>query len=270
MVTPVGQFEPETVIKHCFLLWYYVPRMRYALLADIHANLAAFTAVLKDIQRRAVVDELWCLGDIVGYGPDPGQCLELLQEYDHISVAGNHDLAAIGKLDISRLNPEAAYAARWTSQQLRQEDISYLTSLPTVIERDDFTLVHGSPRENVWEYLVSTNTAEKNFAYFDSSFCLVGHSHIPLVFRQDEDGGCSSIPFSTGIGKALGHSRMIINPGGVGQPRDSDPRASYATYDSESKVVRLYRVAYDISATQLRMVERNLSMRLVIRLEKGL
>ena len=244
--------------------------MRYALLADIHANLAAFTAVLGDIERHAAVDELWCLGDIVGYGPDPGQCLELLQECKHISVAGNHDLAAIGKLDINLLNPEAAYAVRWTSQQLSPEDVTYLSSLPAVIERDDFTLVHGSPRESVWEYLISTSSAEKNFAYFSSSFCLVGHSHIPLVFKQDENGGCSSIPFTAGIGQALGKSRMIINPGGVGQPRDGDPRASYAIYDSESNVVRLYRVAYDISATQIRMVKRNLPMRLVARLEKGL
>lgn len=244
--------------------------MRYALLADIHANLAAFTAVLNDINRHGAVDELWCLGDIVGYGPDPNQCLELLQRFQHVSVAGNHDLAAIGELDIKQLNPEAAHAVSWTAKQLGPEDIAYLGNLPRVIERDDFTLVHGSPREPIWEYLVSTSSAEKNFAYFSSRFCLVGHSHIPLVFKQDENGNCSSIPFSPGIGQALGKSRMIINPGGVGQPRDGDPRASYAIYDSQSKVVRLYRVAYDIGATQLRMVKCNLPMRLVVRLEKGL
>ena len=244
--------------------------MRYALLADIHANLAALTAVLDDIARRGEVEELWCLGDVVGYGPDPSECIELLRRCKHVSVVGNHDLAAIGKLDISRLNPDAAFAARWTAKQLSSEHIDYLESLPMVIKKDDFTLVHGSPREPIWEYLISMNSAQKNFAYFSSQFCLIGHVHIPLVFRQDENGNCSSIPFSSSIGQVLGKSRMIINPGGVGQPRDGDPRASYAIYDSDSSLIRLYRVAYDINATQIKMVKKNLPMRLVVRLEHGL
>ena len=156
--------------------------MRYALLADIHANLAAFTTVLKDIERRGGVEELWCLGDIVGYGPDPGPCIELLRQYQHICVAGNHDLAAIGKLDISDFNPDAAFTSRWTAGQLSPEHIKYLAGLPTVIEKDDFTLVHGSPREPIWEYLTSSSVAKESFACFKSHFCLVGHSHRPLVF----------------------------------------------------------------------------------------
>ncbi len=244
--------------------------MRYAILADIHANLAAFTAVLEDIAHRGEVEELWCLGDIVGYGPDPSQCLELLRQHRHISICGNHDLAAIGKADIRRFNPDAAFAARWTAEQLSQEHINYLEGLPRVIEKDNFTLVHGSPREPIWEYLLSTNSARESFAHFSSKFCLVGHSHVPLIFRQEENGDCSSIPFTTGIGQVLGRSRTIINPGSVGQPRDGDPRASYATYDSQSGVVRLYRVAYDIQATQTKMVKNNLPVRLVVRLEHGL
>jgi len=243
--------------------------MRYALIADIHANLTAFTAVLDNIEHRGGVAELWCLGDVVGYGPDPSQCIELLRKYKHICVVGNHDLAAIGKLALADFNPDAAFACRWTAQQLSPEDIEYLESLPQVIEKDDFTLVHGSPREPIWEYLISTSSAKENFAYFNSRFCLVGHSHVPLIFRQDEDVNCSFIPLSTNIGQVLGKSRMIINPGGIGQPRDGDPRASYAIYDSESKVVRLYRVPYDINATQIRMVKKNLPMRLVVRLEHG-
>ena len=243
--------------------------MRYALLADIHANLAAFTAVLDDIARRGGVEEVWCLGDIVGYGPDPNQCLELLRQCQHVSICGNHDLAATGKLDLRRFNPDAAFAAQWTAKQLSREHIDYLESLPQVIEKDGFTLVHGSPREPIWEYLLSTNSARENFAHFSSQFCLVGHSHMPLIFRQDENGNCSSIPFSTGIGQVLGKSRMIINPGGVGQPRDGDPRASYAIYDSDPGVVRLHRIAYDIKATQMKMVKNNLPMRLVLRLEHG-
>jgi diadenosine tetraphosphatase ApaH/serine/threonine PP2A family protein phosphatase len=243
--------------------------MRYALIADIHANLTAFTAVLDDIEHRGGVEEFWCLGDIVGYGPDPNQCIELLRKQKHICVVGNHDLAAIGKLSLADFNPDAASACRWTAQQLSPDDIEYLGGLPQVIERDDFTLVHGSPREPIWEYLVSAGSARESFAHFKTQFCLVGHSHFPLIFRQDEDGNCSFIPWAATIGQVLGKSRMIINPGGIGQPRDSDPRASYAIYDSESKVVRLYRVPYDINATQVRMTRHNLPMRLVVRLEHG-
>ncbi len=243
--------------------------MRYALIADIHANLTAFTAVLDDIKRKGGVEEIWCLGDVVGYGPDPHQCIELLRQYNHVCVAGNHDWAAIGKLDTSNFNPDAAVACRWTAQQLTPEDVKYLESLPLVTQKDDFTLVHGSPREPIWEYLMSTSSAKENFAYFQSHFCLVGHSHVPLAFRYGDDGVCSFGSFSPYAGLILGRNRLIINPGGVGQPRDGDPRASYAIYDSERKMVRLYRVPYDINATQVRMVRHNLPMRLVVRLSYG-
>lgn len=244
--------------------------MRYAIIADIHANLAAFTAVLDDIKRRGGVETVWCLGDVVGYGPDPHQCIALLRQYNHVCVAGNHDWAAIGKLSLSEFNPDAAVACRWTAQQLSPEDVDYLENLPTVIEKDDFTLVHGSPREPIWEYLLSVSSARENFAYFQSQFCLVGHSHAPLVFRLSETGACSFSQFSLNIGLVLAKSRLIINPGGVGQPRDGDPRASYTIYDSEARIVRLYRVPYDISATQVRMVKHNLPMRLVTRLSYGI
>ena len=244
--------------------------MRYALLADIHANLEAFTAVLDDIRHRGGVDEVWCLGDIVGYGPQPTECIALLREQKHICVAGNHDLAAIGKLDLKRFNPDAAVACRWTAQQLSNDDKEYLESLPQLIEKHDFTIVHGSPREPIWEYIISKGIAEENFAYFKTRFCLVGHSHIPQIFRQQAEGGCSYIQFKEGIGEVLGRSRMIVNPGGIGQPRDGDPRAGYAIYDSDSGVVRLYRVTYDIEAVQIEMTRKNLPVRLIVRLESGL
>jgi len=243
--------------------------MRYALIADIHANVTAFTAVLDDIKRKGGVEEIWCLGDVVGYGPDPHQCIELLRQYNHVCVAGNHDWAAIGKLDTSDFNPDAAVACRWTAQQLTPEDVNYLESLPLVIQKGDFTLVHGSPREPIWEYLLSTSSAKENFAYFQSPFCLVGHSHVPLVFKYGDDDACLFSSFSPYAGLILGRSRLIVNPGGVGQPRDGDPRASYAIYDSERKMIRLYRIPYDIDATQVRMVRHNLPMRLVVRLSYG-
>jgi len=243
--------------------------MSYAIIADIHANLAAFQAVLEDIERRGGVEQVWCLGDVVGYGPDPHQCLELLRQYNHVCVAGNHDWAATGQIDTSEFNPDAAAACHWTVEQLTPEDIEYLKNLPLVIQKEDFTLVHGSPREPIWEYLISTSSAKQNFAYFQSQFCLVGHSHVPLVFRYSETGTCSVSQFLTNVELVLGESRLIINPGGVGQPRDGDPRASYAIHDSDARLVKLYRVAYDIGATQARMVKHNLPRRLVARLSYG-
>ena len=244
--------------------------MRYAIIADIHANLPAFTAVLEDIERQGGADKLWCLGDVVGYGPDPHECLQLLGQTNHICIAGNHDWAAIGKIDTSQFNPDAAAACHWTAQQLNPAEIDYLANLPLVIEEGDFTLVHGSPREPIWEYLTSTSLAMENFSRFKSKFCLVGHSHVPMVFSQDEAGACSASQFSTSVRLALGKNRLIINPGGVGQPRDGDPRASYVTYDSETSMGRLHRVTYDIRATQDSMVKHGLPMRLVARLSYGM
>jgi len=243
--------------------------MRCAIVADIHANLAAFTAVLDDIERRGGVEEIWCLGDVVGYGPDPHECIALLRQANHSCVAGNHEWAAIGKLDISDFNPDAATSCRWTTQQLSAEDVEYLENLPLVIHKEDFTLVHGSPREPIWEYIISTSIAEENLAYFESQFCLVGHSHIPLVFRHSESGAVSFNQLLPDTGLALGENRLIINPGGVGQPRDGNPQASYAIYDSEAKLIRLHRVPYDIGATQAKMAKYNLPAHLVTRLSYG-
>ena len=244
--------------------------MRYAILGDIHSNLAAFEAVLEDIERKGKADELWCLGDIVGYGPDPHQCIELLRQHNHLCVAGNHDWAAIGKADISLFNPVAAMACRWTAKQLNPEEVHYLENLPLVLQRDDFTLVHGSPRDPIWEYLLSSNTARDNFNYFQSQFCLVGHSHIPLVFEYlSESDACLFEELQPEVSLGVGRSRLIINPGGVGQPRDDDPRASYAIYDSEAQVVYHYRVPYDIAATQEKMVKCGLPSSLVVRLSYG-
>ena len=244
--------------------------MRCAIIADVHANLVAFNAVLNDIEGRGGVEEVWCLGDIVGYGPDPHQCIELLCSYNHVCVAGNHDWAAIGKIDTSDFNPDAAAACHWTGQQMTTDDIQYLDSLPLVIERGDFTLVHGSPRDPIWEYLISITSARENFDDFQTQFCLVGHSHVPLIFKRSEDGTCSFSQLSAGGLIKLAKSRLIVNPGGVGQPRDGDPRASYAIYDSEAATISLYRVPYNIGVTQAKMVEYRLPRRLVTRLTYGM
>jgi diadenosine tetraphosphatase ApaH/serine/threonine PP2A family protein phosphatase len=241
--------------------------MRYAIIGDIHANLTAFQAVLEDIGHQGKAEKIWCLGDVVGYGPDPHECIELLQQTNHVCVAGNHDWAAIGKISTAEFNPDAAAACRWTTKQLKPADVAYLSTLPLAIEEGDFTLVHGSPREPIWEYLISISIAEENYAFFKSRFCLVGHSHVPLVFTKSKSGVLASqLP---GYGATLGKERLIINPGAVGQPRDGDPRASYVIYDSEAKTIKLYRVPYDIRATQDKMVAHGLPIRLVARLSYG-
>jgi len=243
--------------------------MRYAVIADIHANLEAFVAVLKDIKSAGGVDGFWCLGDIVGYGPDPGRCIELLREKKPVCVAGNHDLAAIGKLDLKDFNPDAAEAIRWTTRQITDEDKKYLESLPKAVMKEGFTLIHGSPREPVWEYLASIGSALVNFNYLRTQNCLVGHSHQPLFFHQQADGKVVSIPFDETMGQALSNGRYIINPGGIGQPRDGDPRASYAIYDSQAGIIKLHRVAYDYEETQKKIMKAGLPLRLSIRLAEG-
>ena len=244
--------------------------MRYAIIADVHSNLTAFQAVLRDMEERGGVEEIWCLGDIVGYGPDPGECIGLLRQYNHICVAGNHDWAAVGKVDISDFNPDAAEACRWTARQLNPDEVAYLEGLPLSLCRDDFTIVHGSPREPIWEYILSTSSARSNFGYFQTRFCLIGHSHVPLVFEYDtESGNCLLHDLDVNSPLRLGENRLIIGPGGVGQPRDGDPRAAYAIYDSEEKAIHHYRVPYDIALTQRRMLELGLPIFLATRLSYG-
>jgi diadenosine tetraphosphatase ApaH/serine/threonine PP2A family protein phosphatase len=240
--------------------------MRYALLADIHGNLAAFEAVLQDIEERGGVEKLWCLGDIVGYGPDPAACIALLCKYPHLCVAGNHDWAAIGKVDVSDFNPDAAEACRWTGEQLSAVDISYLESLPLVLRSGDFTIAHGSPREPIWEYVLSTQIAYDNLRFFKTRYCLIGHSHVPLVF---EHVGETCLLRDQPAALRIGENRLIINPGSVGQPRDGDPRAAYAIYDEIERVIYYYRIPYDIADTQERMMRKGLPTFLVTRLSRG-
>jgi diadenosine tetraphosphatase ApaH/serine/threonine PP2A family protein phosphatase len=243
--------------------------MRYAILADIHSNLVAFTAVLQDIERRGGFDRIWCLGDIVGYGPEPHACIELLQQYDHICVAGNHDWAAVDLIEIVDFNEDAALANQWTAQQLTEDDKEYLKSLPQVISEHDFSLIHGSPREPLWEYLFSTRAAEENIELFNTRYCLVGHSHVPLIFEQLSEG-IKLTKLDADAIISLKDNRLIINPGSVGQPRDHDPRASYAIYDSDTGTLYHHRVEYDILATQEKMLQEKLPEFLILRLNHGM
>jgi len=240
--------------------------MRVAVLSDIHSNLAALEAVLEDL---GAVDAVWVLGDIVGYGPDPDAVVARLRELDVVAVRGNHDAAALGQLDASAFNDDARTAVEWTSRALSTESRAWLDALPVRREMDDFTLVHGSPRDPLWEYLFSVPVARKNFAAFTTPHCLVGHTHVPLVFR-DEDGSVEILAPSHASSLQVDQRRLILNPGGVGQPRDGDPRACSMLLDTGGGSVEWRRTPYPVQATQERMREVGLPVRLVNRLEHGL
>jgi diadenosine tetraphosphatase ApaH/serine/threonine PP2A family protein phosphatase len=241
--------------------------VRYLIISDIHANLVAMQAVLDD---APAFDKIWCLGDLVGYGPKPNECVARLQDFPHISLAGNHDLAALGRLDIKSFNIDARDANEWTRSELKPATREYLSGLPTRTEKSDFCMAHASPREPVWEYILDSHLAYVNFAYFSTPFCLVGHTHIPVIFELDEQRRrCETlIPFFSGP-ITLGPRRMIVNPGSVGQPRDGDPRASYALLDTENGIWEYRRVAYAVEITQEQMRARSLPRRLIERLEIG-
>ena len=243
--------------------------MRYAILADIHSNLAALTAVLNDIQAKGGVDEVWCLGDIVGYGPQPKESLKAVRECTQVCVSGNHDLGAAGKIDLGLFNPIAAEACRWTASQLSAAELLYLEELPKIIKKGDYYLVHGSPREPAMEYIMSPETARRNFGFYDTKYCFVGHTHVPAAYKEEAVEAVSPVSLKPGIGLVTMGHRMIINPGAVGQPRDGDPRASYGIYDTEGQMFRLFRVDYDIHATQDKMMEAGLPVPLVARLGEG-
>jgi diadenosine tetraphosphatase ApaH/serine/threonine PP2A family protein phosphatase len=243
--------------------------MRYAIISDIHSNLVALEAVMQHMEAQGAVDEVWCLGDLVGYGPEPNQCIQLLRRYPHRCIAGNHDWAAIGRIDTSDFNPDAAAANRWTAQQLTAESRAYLEALPLTLRQADFTLAHGSPRDPIWEYLLSQTAALASFRHFEGPYCLVGHSHVPLLFHLDQETRLSLRRLPEGQPFRLGEGRWIINPGSVGQPRDGDPRAAYLVYDEEASTFQHFRLPYDVGRTQQRMLELGLPPFLAERLSYG-
>ena len=244
--------------------------MRIAIVSDIHANLPAFEAVLRHAETSGRVDALWCLGDTVGYGPHPNECIALLRRYEHRAVAGNHDLAACGKMGTEEFNEAAASAARWTAEQLSDTAREFLQGLPMVESEGDFTLVHGSLRWPEWEYLLSSEQAQVQFELQKTPYSIVGHSHLPFVCREPASGGPPALlPARDGERIELGAGRLILNPGGAGQPRDGDPRAPYALYDSDARTITYHRVEYDIAATQQAMEAARLPAWLIERLIYG-
>lgn len=365
--------------------------MRYAIFTDIHANLEALEAVLHridELSKEKPIDQIWFLGDLVGYGPNPNECIDILRKRTDVIIAGNHDWAAVGKLDLEDFSAAARISAEWTAKELTEEHREFLRNLPERLEMGECTLVHGSPYGPLWEYLTSEVLAERSFQHFTSRFCVVGHTHVPVIFQQPDilgneptqqlngsrpddeetaemaaivltslkadmseevslEGGDQSVitqaeeaifleveieqQLSTdkvleaenedfvayeiadtasaedviqsaedrlnneieellellGVSQSMikvtnemlappegcweppqGH-RAIINAGGVGQPRDGDPRAAFMIYDSEQGTFDFYRLPYEFEKTQEKIIQAGLPQYLAVRLAYG-
>ena len=244
--------------------------LRALIVADIHSNLEALSAVIEGAETNGGFDQIWLLGDLVGYGPDPIACIDLVRQYDTRAVAGNHDLAAAGKIKPEGFNPHALVAVNWTSLQLTPDHLAYLLDLPIKMEQDGFTMVHGSPRDPTNEYLITPESATANFPLFETPICLVGHSHIPFICQPQGDTAVFEKFPNDGTPVVLDKGPMIINPGGLGQPRDRDPRSPYALYDSRDRTLSHHRAEYDIPSTQKKMEEKGWDRYLRERIAYGL
>ncbi len=247
--------------------------MRVLVVSDVHANLAALEAVLTDARAGGAFDAVWSLGDCVGYGPQPGECLALLSDEGAAAVAGNHERAATGAISVDDFNPDARTAALWTAERLAADEKASLDAMPeTRVEAEHFTLVHGTLRWPVWEYLYSAEAGAAHLALQETPFGFCGHTHVPAIASLDGDapGGCDLRRLAEGERVTLDPAqKVVMNPGSVGQPRDGDARASYAIYDSATQSVTLHRVEYEIASTQRLMEEAGLPRWLIERLSEG-
>jgi predicted phosphodiesterase len=243
--------------------------VRVCVLSDIHGNLHAFDAVLEAISADAP-DEIWCLGDLVGYGPRPNECCHLAQERTDLCLLGNHDLAVLERIGLEDFTPDAAAVARWTIRVLDAEARTYLEPLAPKGERAGAGLFHGSPRDPVWEYVLTPEAAAAAILDGPTDLTLVGHSHVALAFELSEAVLSGDLaPEGTEIELAAA-TRRLLNPGSVGQPRDGDPRASYLVLDLAARRAAFRRVEYPIDRTQAEIREHRLPDSLALRLEGGL
>ena len=241
--------------------------MPILIISDIHANLTALEAVLEEAGQ---VDAVWCLGDLVGYGPDPNECVSRVRELPNLAcIIGNHDAATLNQIDSASFNPEAREAIRWTQNALSDSSVALLRALPERVDLDNVTLVHGSPRHPVWEYLLDTQNATRSFEYFETPYCFVGHTHLPSIYYLGESNRSARLLIPEANTRLALSPRAILNPGSVGQPRDRDPRAAYALYYPEDQVWEYHRVLYDVKAVQERMRAANLPDRHIQRLTAG-
>jgi len=237
------------------------------IISDIHANLTALEAVLA---AAGPVDATWCLGDLVGYGPDPNECIERIRGLPNLQcIMGNHDAAAVGSIEVDTFNHEARKTVLWTQERLTPINKDYLLNLPERIDLEHFTLVHGSPFRPLWEYLLETRYATLSFEFFEAPYCFVGHTHLPVIHLLPDDRVTAQTIVPEPSTFMTLAPRAILNPGSVGQPRDHNPHAAYAILDMDDYTLEWHRVEYNILSVQERMRQENLPERHITRLSAG-
>ncbi len=242
--------------------------MRILVMSDIHANYTALEAVLKDAGE---VDETWCLGDLVGYGPDPNAVVEEIREIKNLTcLMGNHDVAAIGRMPLETFNGDARRSLMYHEKVLTASNMDFMRSLPSKTKvRGEATIAHGSPRDPLWEYILNSLSARLNFDHFDTPWCFVGHSHIQSIFVKEDGSDRVTLEQTKPDTTLQLRSKLILNPGSVGQPRDRDPRAAYAIYDTEARTWMPKRVAYNIAEVQERVRAAGLPEKHAVRIGEG-
>ncbi len=241
--------------------------MKAAIISDIHSNLEALQAVIKDIKKKRI-KKIFCLGDIVGYGANPNECVELCTKEADIIIAGNHDWATIDKTDYKKFNPIAAEAIRWTRNNINQHNFKQLQNLKLTRSTQELCFVHSTPgNPEKWNYLFTLKDFQNQFPNFQEQICFIGHSHVPSAVFQDANGYTDFLrdnPFPI-----IKNRRYIVNVGSVGQPRDLDPRASYAIYDGNRKYIEIVRLDYNILLAQRKILDSGLPEFLADRLMVG-
>jgi predicted phosphodiesterase len=241
--------------------------MKAVILSDVHGNLPALETVLEAVEGEGA-SELWCLGDLVGYNADPEACTTTLIELADICLAGNHDLVVNGSVDISVFAHDAAVAARWAQGVLSETALKALRALSPSGDRHEIEMHHASPRDPIWEYVIDQRTAQSCLEMLHHQICLIGHSHVPLAYTPGPDGRATGghMPPSQ---IELGDGRWLLNPGSVGQPRDSDPRAAYLVLDTDAGSATWRRVDYAIDRAQRAIIDAGLPPTLALRLADG-
>jgi predicted phosphodiesterase len=242
--------------------------MKVAVISDVHANRQAFEATLEAVAASDAA-ELWCLGDLVGYGADPDACVELAREHTAVCLAGNHDLAVTGEIPLDEFSRGASVAAQWTREVMAEANVEFLAGLRPEGAEGALGLYHASPRDPVWEYVLSTLLAELCLDRQTHRICLVGHSHVALSFVRHEGELATGEPRRAGTRLSIATGEWLLNPGSVGQPRDGDPRASWLLLDLDGQTASFMRTDYDVAGAAAAIRAARLPDSLAERLEYG-
>jgi predicted phosphodiesterase len=242
--------------------------MRIALLSDVHGNLPAFRTILNDVEA-AGVDEIWCLGDLVGYGAQPDDCVALARERCDLCLAGNHDLVVTGEISIAQFSDDAAAAARWTQDHIASESLDFLRRLEPAEAGRKIGLYHASPRDPIWEYVIWSQDAGDCMDLMEPRVSAIGHSHVALFFRRDGGAAVKGDLAPAGTELDVGAGEWLLNPGAVGQPRDEDPRAAWLLLDTDRWAAAWRRVEYPIDEAARAIESAGLPPVLAERLYRG-